>query len=228
VVSAYLRKSPGEVYGLEHWEEMRNDYEAYSLFYTKFVRAIVGKRVFRQRLRSMTMGDEIATVSDEALTLLGFDNNILMWDDIWFISGGEIRTVPHGEPIPEKFQSKLLPKYTRTSRMDADNKNNTEDKRWNVDGIARFNELRQLVIQDRKANPGFKTRWLQELRETLKGKMDNDIDDLEDSSNIEAHDDLFSDQAAAQPVLTKAKQALGVSNSVHSDGDSNEDSNGEY
>ena len=223
MVSAYLRKNPDGVYGLEHWEYMRQDYEAYSLFYTKFVRAIVGKRVFKQRLRSMTMGEEIATVSDEALTMLGFDNNIAMWDDIWDISGGEIRTVRHDEAIPDKFQSKLLPKYTRTSRMDADNKNNTEDKRWNSDGITRFNELRQLVIRDRKANPDFKTRWLQEVREALKGKLDNDVDDLEDSSNVEAEDDLFPERAAAQPVLNQAKQALGVAAQVHSDSDSNDD-----
>jgi hypothetical protein len=203
---------------------MRQDYEAYSVFYTKFVRAIVGKRVFSQRLRSMTMGEEIATVSDEALTMLGFDNNIAMWDDIWDISGGEIRTVRHDETIPDKFQSKLLPRYTRTSWMDADNKQNTEDKRWNSDGITRFNELRQLVIRDRKANPDFKTRWLQEVRNASKGKLDNDVDDLEDSSNIEAHDDLLAERAAAQPVLNQAKQTLGVAAPVHSD--SNSDSDG--
>jgi hypothetical protein len=34
----------------------------------------------------MAMGDEIATVLDEALTLLGFENSIEMWDDVWKIS----------------------------------------------------------------------------------------------------------------------------------------------
>jgi hypothetical protein len=222
VVSAsYLRKTPDGVYGLEHWVDMRQDYEAYSTFYTKFVRAIVGKRIFKQRLRSMPMGEEIATVSDEALTLLGFDNNILMWDDIWNISEGEIRTVRHDEIIPDKFQSKLLPKYTRTSRTDADNKQNTEDKRWNSDGITRFNELRQLVIRDRKANPDFKTRWLQEVRDASKGKLDNDVDDIEDSGNTEADDDLFAQSATAQPVLNQAKQTVGTA--VQSDSNSDDD-----
>jgi hypothetical protein len=109
VVSAYLRKNPDDVYGLDDWIEMRVNYDAYYVFYTKFVRAIVGKRIFNQRLRSMAEGEEIGTVSDEALTLLGFDNNIVMCDDIWKISGGEIRTVCHDETIPDKFQSKLLP-----------------------------------------------------------------------------------------------------------------------
>jgi hypothetical protein len=225
VVSAYLRKNPDGVYGLEHWIYMRQNYYAYYVFYTKFVKAIVGKRIFHQRLRNMAEGDEIiATVSDEALTLLGFDNNIIMWDDIWKLSEGEIRTVRHDETIPDKFQSKLLPMYTRTSRTDADNKQNTEDKRWNSEGITRFNELRQLVIQDREDNPDFKTRWLKQVREESKGALDNDIEDLEDCSKVEAHDDLFTETAAAQPVLNPAKQRLGVSNEVRSDSDSDSDS----
>jgi hypothetical protein len=68
VVSPYRRKTPDGVYKLDDWLELRRNYEAYDVFYTKFVRAIVGKRPFRSRLRSMTEGDEIATVSDEALT----------------------------------------------------------------------------------------------------------------------------------------------------------------
>jgi hypothetical protein len=103
VVSGYLRKYPENVYGLEHWIDIRVNYDAYYVFYTKFVKAIVGKRIFHQRLRNLAEGDEIATVSDEALTLLGFDNNITMWDDIWKISGGEIRMVRHDETIPDKF-----------------------------------------------------------------------------------------------------------------------------
>jgi hypothetical protein len=110
--------------------------------------------------------------------------------------------------------------YTRTSRTDPDNKRNTEDKRWNSDGITGFNELRQLVIQDREENPDFKTRWLKQVREESKGALDNDVDDLEDSSNIEAEDDLFTEKNAAQPVLNQAKQTLGVASEVHSDSDS--------
>jgi hypothetical protein len=126
--------------------------------------------------------------------------------------------------IPEKFQSKLLPIYTRTSRTDPDNKRSTEDKRWNSEGIVRFNELRQLVIQDREDNPDFKTKWLKQVWEESKGVLDNDIENLEDCSKVEAHDDLFTETAAAQPVLNQAKQTLGVSNEVCSDSDSDSDS----
>jgi hypothetical protein len=72
---------------------MKRNYAAYFVFYTQFVRATVGKHPFRQRLRSMAVGDEIATVSDEALTLLGIENSYEMWNDIYKISDGEICSV---------------------------------------------------------------------------------------------------------------------------------------
>jgi hypothetical protein len=125
VVSAYLRKSTEAVYKLDDWLDMMRNYEAYYVFYTRFVRATVGKRPFRQRLRTMAVGDEIASVSDEALILLGFENSTEVWDNVWKISKGQIRTVRHDEKIPENFKSDLLPIYTRTSKSDPANQRNT-------------------------------------------------------------------------------------------------------
>jgi hypothetical protein len=189
VASAYLRKSTDGVYKLDDWLELRQNYGAYYIFYTKFVRAIVGKRPFRSRLRSMAKGDETASVSDEALTLLGFENSIEMWDNVWKISKGEIHTVRHDERIPKNFKSKLLPVYTRTSRSDPANQRNTEDKRWSSEGIIRFNKLRLLVIQDREDHPDFKITWLNQVREEMKGTLDNDVEDLKESGNV----DVFRD-----------------------------------
>jgi hypothetical protein len=189
---------------------MRRNYAAYYVFYTQFVRATVGKHPFHQRLRSMVVGDEIASVSDEALTLLGFENSIEMWDDVWKISDGEIRLVRNDEKIPEHWKSKLLPIYTRTSRSDPANQRNTEDKRWSSEGIIRFNALRLLVIKDRADHPDFKITWLNQVREQMKGTSDTIVDDLEESGHVDADDDLFTETAAAQPVLTTARQKLGA------------------
>jgi hypothetical protein len=88
---------------------MRQNYAAYYVFYTKFVRAVVGKCPFRQRLGSMAVGDEIATVSDEALTLLGIENTYEMWNDIYKKSEGEIRSVRNDKTtVPEHWKSSLL------------------------------------------------------------------------------------------------------------------------
>jgi hypothetical protein len=101
VVSAFLRTSNEVSYQLDNWLEMRRNYAAYFVFYTKFVRATVGKRPFRSRLRSMAVGDEIATVLDKALTLLGIENSYEMWNDVYKKSRGEIRSVRNDETVPE-------------------------------------------------------------------------------------------------------------------------------
>jgi hypothetical protein len=196
---------------------MRRNYAAYYVFYTKFVRAIVGKRPFRQRLGSMAVGDEIATVSDEALTLLGIENSYEMWNDVYTKSEGEIRSVHNDETVPEHWKSSILPKYTRTSKSDPANQWNTKDKRWSNEGILRFNNLRKLVIKDRADHPDFKINWLNQLWADMKGNLDPDLDDVEDLAQVEADDDLFPEMAAAQPVLNPAKQTSGVSTAVHSD-----------
>jgi hypothetical protein len=168
----------------------------------------------------MAVGDEIVTVSDEALTLLGIENSYKMWNDIYKISSGEIRLVRNDETVSEHWwKSKILPKYTRTSKFDPANHRNTEDKRWSNEGILRFNDLRKLVIQDRKDYPDFKTKWLNQLRADLKGTLDTGLDDVEDLAQVEADDDLFPETVAAQPILNPAKQKLGVSTAVHSDSD---------
>jgi hypothetical protein len=204
---------------------MRQNYAAYYVFYTKFVRAIVGERPFRQRLTSIAVGDEITTVSDEALTLPGIENSYEMWNDVYTKSEGEICSVRNDETVPEHWKSSIFPKYTRTSKSDPANQRNTEDKRWSSEGILRFNDVRQLVIKNRAAHPDFKLTWLNQVWEEMKGNLDPDVDDVNDLAQVEADDDLFPEMAAApQPVLNPAKQTLGVSTAVHSDDDSSQGS----
>jgi hypothetical protein len=180
VVSAYLRTSKEVSYQLDNWLEMRRNYSAYYVFYTKFIRAIVGKCPFHQRLGSMAVGDEIATVSDEALTLLGIETSYEMWNDVYKNSEGGIPLVRNDETVPEHCKSSILTKYTRTSKSDPAIQRNTEDKRWSTEGILRFNALRLLVIQDRADNPDFKITWLNQVRAEMKGNLYIDVDDVED------------------------------------------------
>jgi hypothetical protein len=56
---------------MTNWLELRRNYVAYYDFYTYSLPSIVGKRNFKIILNTMAEGKEIATVSDEALALLG-------------------------------------------------------------------------------------------------------------------------------------------------------------
>jgi hypothetical protein len=67
---------------MANWLELRCNYAAYYDFCTYLLSSIVGKRNFKIRLNTMAEGEEIATVSDEALALLGIENGHKLWDAI--------------------------------------------------------------------------------------------------------------------------------------------------
>ena len=69
---------------------MRQHTSAYMVFYSQFVRTIVGKRLFKQRIATMSEDEEIATVSDEALALLGIENSAARWNDVFERLQGKI------------------------------------------------------------------------------------------------------------------------------------------
>jgi hypothetical protein len=94
---------------MDNWLEMRRNCEAYADFYTYIVKAIVGKRNFKKRLRTMAEGAEIATISDEALALIGVKNGCRVWDDVFHLSDGKICQIRNDETYPKEWISKILP-----------------------------------------------------------------------------------------------------------------------
>ena len=68
---------------------MHRYYAAYLVFYLTFMPAIVGKCRFKNRLKNLPGGKEIATISDEALTLLGLENGVTRSDDVYTKSVGK-------------------------------------------------------------------------------------------------------------------------------------------
>jgi hypothetical protein len=138
---------------MANWLELRRNYTAYYNFYTYLLSSTVGKRNFKICLNTMAEGEEIATVFDEALALLGIENGHKLWDgDIWENSAGKVRAIRKDEPYPEEWNSTVCPQYTRTSKADPAIDKHTEDKRWTQAGICRFNVLRQqAIIANRQA-----------------------------------------------------------------------------
>jgi hypothetical protein len=58
-------------------------------------------------------------------------------------------------------------KYTLSSNPGANTEKEGNDKRWSKDGIIRFTQLRQLIIEDRAAHPEFMPKWLAEERDAI-------------------------------------------------------------
>lgn len=200
---------------------MRSSYNIYKIFYQKFVSCIVGKRLFQTRLNSCTRESEIATVSDEALALLGFENAYPVWSDIWDKSDGKIRQVNKDEEIPECFKSEKHTLYT--TKRDADGSVSQEKgKEWSPAGIEKFNSYRQKVRRDRLANKDFLPRFLAEWREANKNTPIPNYD-----SSMPDADDDFNDSTPANSPLKKAQGTVGVEEDSSVDGNEDASHNGQ-
>ena len=182
-----------------------------------FLPCIVGKRRFTRLVATIKEGEEVATVSDEALTLLALENSCQRWDKIFENSEGKIRHMHKGKTFPETWMDNVPPtEYTKSAKDDPTSSKNTDDKQWNHDGISRFNELRRLIIEDRQAHPTFNIHWLQQVRKSMSSNTPTN-DEPSDNSAVDADDDLFMDTLVA-PVAKRAKTTTGVdsdSDSTH-------------
>ena len=117
-------------------------------------------------------------------------------------------------------------KYTNsnkgTSTTDIDK--STEERNWSKTGIKRFNRLRQMIIADRKENPDFIVRWVQEERVKHKIGMPKGNDNDDDSvDSVDADDDLFSDLNLPTASLTPAKISVGVADTNSDNDDEDEE-----
>jgi hypothetical protein len=106
----YLRKGEGRCHSMTSWLELRRNYAAYYDFYTYLLSLTVGKRNFKIRLNTMAEGEEIATISDEALALLRIENGHKLWDDTWEKSAGKVRVIrKQRRALPRGVELDCLP-----------------------------------------------------------------------------------------------------------------------
>jgi hypothetical protein len=83
-------------YTLDDFLEMRRNYAAYSVFYSTFVPAIVGRHLMKKLVTDKHTFEELLTISDEALALLGLKNGVKRWDDIFTKMQGRRTTLAKG------------------------------------------------------------------------------------------------------------------------------------
>jgi hypothetical protein len=184
---------------------MRRNYAAYSVFYSTFVPAIVGRHLMKKLVADKHTFEELATISDEALALLGLENGVERWDDIFTKCKGDVRPWPKGQKVPEDMKSSVPTKYTVSSNPDATVDKEGNDKRWSKEGIIRFNQLRQLIIKDRAANHDFVPKWLAQEREAMVSGPTTRVN--EEANMVDAEDDFVGSPVNSQRrVLKTARQ----------------------
>ena len=168
---------------------MRRNNEAYTVFYSTFLPVVVGRSLLKKLVADKDTVEEVATISDEALTLLGLENNGDRWDDIFTRCKGDVRPYAKGQDIPEEHKTTVPTKYTKVSNPDANSEKEGTNKAWTRDGILRFNQLRKGIIQDRAAHPQFLPAWLAHERglivpnQATSNPVQEDAEDADDDYN---------------------------------------------
>ena len=143
----------------------------YTTFYSRFVPAVVGPELFRQRLKDAngdTSADTVCTISDEAFALLLVENSYDRWTDIYKKTGG-IPKQRRGDRT-RQCDSDIAPQYTQGG-IKYVNHQPTKKKGWTTKGIERYNELFQMVQKDRK-HTSFMKRFIKEQQATITKKKE--------------------------------------------------------
>jgi hypothetical protein len=120
----------------------------------------VGWSLLKKLVADKDAVEQVATISDEALTLLGIENGVTRCE-------GDVRPYARGQETPEAHKSTVPTKYTVSSNPDANSNKEGTNKVWSREGIIRFNLLRQGIIEDRAAHPKFLPTWLAQERDLI-------------------------------------------------------------
>ena len=171
-------------------DNMRDENGHYFEFFNVFVRQVVSKKEFDASCLTWKKGDQdndIATISDEALALLCFENQFEVWQDVWQKSNGEICPIPKNEPYPQEWISEKVTRYT--TKKDANGEPiDSKDKSWTNEGFKRFNALFKLVKESRARKPNFIAQFVDYKKETMK-KSSSTLISQEELTDVE--DELF-------------------------------------
>ena len=145
-----------------------------NIFMERFLKHVVGKREWEQRLKNVKTADELVTVSDEAFCLLTLENGWDAWLDILVQSDGRFRQAKRGRSAvirprraKYKFTAINSAKKKRRKRVQEEEDNNetsdeeddTDDEKqarlrhsWTDEGIQAFNTIAKQVQDNRLAN----------------------------------------------------------------------------
>jgi hypothetical protein len=196
-MSAYIKEYKNK-FRMDDWKMMRRNNRAYTDFYKYFLPCMVGQRKFKQSILTLKEGHSIATVSDEAMTLLGLENAV----DIYMFekSGGQLRVIPRNETCPASWKTDVHTKYTATD-------NEKDPKKWSIKGIERFNEIRKMVTKDRQKHGDFEVHWLRTSRLNMVDKKTNKPVEGYESDNMVDADDDFDDERKMEGAKNKGYTA---------------------
>ena len=134
--------------------ELRKQQDAYYIFYKTFLPVVCKKTVFDENLLDTRKKKEknVVTYSDEAFALLCFENYYEWYCDIYQHWNGQ---PPNKNGKKKVWESDVRPPYSRGGGIMYSNGKKETGRGWLPSGVARFNELYDMVRQNRKQYPNF-------------------------------------------------------------------------
>jgi hypothetical protein len=155
---------------MEHFLVGRIHVEAYTVFFEHFVPCALKKTEWERRIAMAGTHTEstdhfLSTVSDEAFALLLLENSYDRWFDLYKSNEGGV--MRQRGVKQRRFESDVPTLYTRGGiKYDKYQSKEGEKKGWSDEGITRFNQLFEMVKQDRIANSNFESGWLETRKAT--------------------------------------------------------------
>jgi len=189
-------------YKLSQFLQGRKCEMVFRLGLERFVPCVVGRRLYKKRLRIFPKKDSaLFTASDEAFMLLLLENSWSRWLDIYHNAPDDSTSSRTGclQPRKWKFVSDEPTLYTTGGIRYMHGKESRSTNGWTSEGIKRYNELFRMVKRDRAERPGVFKEWVEELFES------NDADlgkRREVGVNLSSHEtpiesDLFNELGVA-------------------------------
>lgn len=148
----------------EKFKKLRQNKEVHTLFIKRFVRLVVGDRLWKQRMRDPAVTDinDLCTVSNEAFTLLILENNWDRWVDISRRAKNRFRHA--NKTSGEKpVESDITPLYTDILQKGVYG----VERGWKTKGILRYNELCKQIGEDRVTNRDISKALVRTLKSEL-------------------------------------------------------------
>jgi hypothetical protein len=198
--------------------KLRDDEEAYKVFFKYFVKCVTKKSLFESKLQTAMTDADFCTQSDEAFALLLLENSWDRWSDIYsknpealyFRRGKKTEVVCNVQTLYTKGGIK----YNSGEATNNDQVRTIHKKGWSPEGIVRYNELFTKVGLSRTTKPKWILDFIDSMREERKSTK-TQVERIQKPSAPQALHNLFNredteaeDGTSSNPVTIKSANPL--------------------
>ena len=189
-----IDKDDKNVPTLNDYRMNRANKEAMKVFVTRFLSHVIGRTAFRKKQHVMLVRD-MATVGDEAFTLLMLGNHWEYWAKHSMMDYMQEKMAANRRRDEAEDVQRERKRKEREEKMGKWTMNKREAKRfrgWSKEGIKAFNDYGEMVKKTREEHPEFDNEYLvqwQKEFEEKKGKKKRVAND-DRKEMVEAFDDF--------------------------------------